>query len=111
MPRSLWLRSRFFIAWEQRGRRQGLRHIAAAMVVVMAASIVPALVTPEPAAAAPPPAPAKMACPDQRPDEMAALITARLCGGRVEVAARRTERMRLWAEPSGSLYVESTLEP
>jgi RHS repeat-associated protein len=105
------LHTRFFTAWERMGRRRWRGRLATALAVAVTASLQPALDVPQPASAAPPAAPAKTACPDERPDEMAALITARMCGGRVEVGSRRSERMRMWAEPSGSLYVESTLEP
>src|SRR4051794_14411098 len=52
-----------------------------------------------------------VACPALRPDEASALLAATTCGGRVEIASRTTERSRAWAEKSGSISLESTLEP
>jgi hypothetical protein len=42
---------------------------------------------------------------------MSALVTARLCGGRVEVASLLSETTRVWAQPDGSMYADVHLGP
>ncbi|MEV6927409.1 DNRLRE domain-containing protein [Dactylosporangium sp. NPDC051485] len=50
--------------------------------------------------------PAKAVCPPDRPDRAAASITARMCGGKVEVSGERSETLQLWANPDGTLTAE-----
>jgi RHS repeat-associated protein len=54
-------------------------------------------------------APAPSRCPESRPDEAAARITARLCGGRVQIEALKTEYTTAFAQPDGSVAVEQSL--
>ena len=56
-----------------------------------------------PVAAAPAPA---QTCPESLPDEGSALLTARWCGGRVEIANHTTETARAWALPSGQIETQ-----
>lgn len=81
-----------------------------ALSVLLVVTMSQLLQTPSPALAAVP-TKAAVPCPAERPDEMSALVTARLCGGKVEIASRLSERTRAWAQPSGSIYLESTMEP
>src|SRR6266545_4281992 len=72
----------------------------------------PPLAAQAPAHAAPrPAAPAKPACPAQRPDETSAAIAAKLCGSRVEVTSRLSETTQVWANPDGTLTAERHLAP
>src|SRR5690242_8452456 len=90
-------RSRAFITL---GGSRALRPVALAMAAVMVLSGMETL-TPSAAEAAPVTAPAKPACPDDRPDATSASLTARLCGKKVEVTGARTEKSLLWALPEG----------
>jgi hypothetical protein len=63
---------------------------------------------PRRAVAAPP---AKAACPSSRPDRPSALLTARWCGGRVEVAGEESETTQVWANPDGTLQAEVASGP
>jgi hypothetical protein len=87
-----WWRSRVFIGL---GSRRGgwVSGLAGFLAVVLVASLAPDLVAPRRAQAAPPvaaEAPAKVVCPKDRPEVTAAAVSARLCGGRVEVAGALT---------------------
>jgi hypothetical protein len=96
------------------GVRDGTRRWPAAVqlgLVVVLGLATSGLVRTGRAATVADPAAVRAACPAVRPDEAAALMAARACGGRVEVASRLTERSRAWAEASGSISLESTLEP
>jgi RHS repeat-associated protein len=53
----------------------------------------------------------KVACPASRPDKIAAGMAARLCKGRVEVLAFRSETTQVWAEPNGTLTADRYLGP
>jgi hypothetical protein len=67
------------------------------------------LVVPASAAAA---APAKkLACPADRPDEAAALVTARLCDGEVEIAGQTDEYDEGFAQPNGQVRWEHHYRP
>nr|BFE60672.1 hypothetical protein GCM10020063_051980 [Dactylosporangium thailandense] len=78
--------------------------LALALVVTLTAAVA----APEPVQAAPP---AKPACPADRPDRTAAVLAARWCGGKVEVADARSETERLWAEADGSMTIEQHAGP
>ncbi len=52
-----------------------------------------------------------MACPADRPDEAAALATARICGGEVKIAAQTDEYDEGWAQPTGSVRWEHHYRP
>jgi hypothetical protein len=51
------------------------------------------------------------ACPLTSADQATALAAARTCGGRVEVMAARTEKVQIFAEPTGLLTLEATAVP
>ncbi|WP_238005876.1 RHS repeat-associated core domain-containing protein [Dactylosporangium sp. AC04546] len=53
----------------------------------------------------------KASCPADRPDKSAAMITARWCGGKVEVLSERSETTKVWANPDGSLTAEQFSGP
>jgi RHS repeat-associated protein len=72
------------------------------MAVVMVVSLLTVAALPERAVAAP----AKPVCPASRADEASALLTARWCGGKVEVTGDMTETIQVWANPDGSLTSE-----
>jgi RHS repeat-associated protein len=57
------------------------------------------------------PAPSRAGCPVERPDRAAALLTARWCGGRVEVAGEKSETTQVWAFPDGSLQEDVAVAP
>jgi RHS repeat-associated protein len=50
-------------------------------------------------------------CPASRPDQAAALVTARLCKGRVQVADATTESSVTWANPEGTLSTQMDAGP
>jgi RHS repeat-associated protein len=63
--------------------------------------------SPEPAAAAPvASSPARPKCPADRPDPVAAMVAAKLCGDRVEVLSQRTETTQVWARSEGGFTTE-----
>lgn len=83
-------------------------------VITAVALLVTMTETPTSAAAASPivTAPAKkQACPTERPDEQAALTTARICGGDVKIASQTTEYDQGWAQPDGSVRWEHRYRP
>ncbi|WP_051800023.1 RHS repeat-associated core domain-containing protein [Catenuloplanes japonicus] len=71
--------------------------------IALVASLLAVLTTPAPAVAAPDRGDAdRPACPAVKPDELSAAISARLCGGPVEVEALRGETEQVFAQPDGS---------
>ncbi|MEU7587300.1 RHS repeat-associated core domain-containing protein [Micromonospora sp. NPDC049230] len=76
------------------------------MSVVLAATMAD-WVTREPAAAAAPQAPVQQSAPSpqvlERPDEAAALVTARVTGKKVKITSRTSETAEHWALPSGEI--------
>lgn len=90
---------------------------AFAVTLLMFTTALQAVAAPAQATApAPPGAPAAPAaprtpCPAEVPDRASALITARLCGGRVEIAEERSETNRVWANPTGDLTAEVQSAP
>lgn len=74
------------------------RQIAGVLATVMTATNLVLLTTSSAAQAAPP----KPACPQTQPTAAAAAAAAASCGGRVEVAAARTERSQVFANHNGS---------
>jgi len=53
----------------------------------------------------------KQAEVSERPDETSALIAARIQGSRVEIANDRTENTTTWANPDGTLTMDSSITP
>ena len=47
----------------------------------------------------------------ERPDQVSALLAARLQGSRVEISGDRTETSTTWANPDGTLTMEATTNP
>ncbi|MFJ8577241.1 LamG-like jellyroll fold domain-containing protein [Micromonospora sp. NPDC093277] len=85
--------------------------IVLALVLVATLSDVPARpARPAQAASSAAPAP-KPKCPDDRPDEVSAAVSAKLCDARVEVASRRSETTQVFANPDGTLTEEQALAP
>ena len=84
------------------------------LTVSLVASLAPALIAPDAAAATPiaaAAAAAKVVCPKDRPDVTAAAVSARLCGGRVEVSGAVTETTQTWVNPDGTLTSEQHVGP
>jgi hypothetical protein len=75
--------------------------VAAALLGVPAAPMVPAAAAPA----------AKPACPVDRPDEAAALATARACGGEVKIAGLTNEYDEGWAQPNGQVHWQHHFRP
>lgn len=80
--------------------------------------VVVALAVPQPSFAAPAaPHPSPTGGPavkpsvSEAPDEPSARLAARQTGKRVEVTSRRTEKMRVLANPSGTMTVEEHTQP
>jgi YD repeat-containing protein len=92
--------SRGATALWRRGALQWSRRIASALPIALVASTVAVAASPPSIAHA---ASASAACPSSRPDEGAALITARVCGGKVQIAGATTETSEAWALPSGQI--------
>jgi RHS repeat-associated protein len=90
-----WTGARFFVAGT----------LALALTATLAD--VPAA----PAAAAPAPKPAAVPCPPARPDEAAALVTARVCGGEVKIAGLTNGYDEAWAQPDGQVRWEHHYRP
>ena len=88
-----------------RGRGRLLSQL---MSLVMLAIFVQVIAVPAPVAAAPA---AKPACPVDRLDRASAVMAARLCGAKVEVAGEKSETLRLWANPDGTLTAEQHAGP
>lgn len=76
-------------------------------------SLAGAFVSSAPGAAVPPSRePVKaVTCVTDRPDELSAALTARLCQGRVEVAGQRTETKQVFANADGSFTAQVHREP
>jgi hypothetical protein len=91
--------------WERRTRRTSGRLLVFGLVGVLTAALADGITAPEPAAAAPP-APASEGLLT-RPDEAAALVTARLTGKPVKITALTTETSEFVAAPNGT--VEATI--
>jgi RHS repeat-associated protein len=85
------------------------RSLTAVLALAVVASLLTVTALPHRAVAAP--AKAKPACPASRPDEAAALVTARLCGGRVLVSGDESETRQVYAMPDGSLQSTTAIAP
>ncbi|MFG1917607.1 RHS repeat-associated core domain-containing protein [Micromonospora sp. NPDC048898] len=87
--------------------------VAVGMSVVLAATMAE-WVGPEPAAAAPQ-APVQRSAPSpqvlERPDEAAALVTARVTGKKVKITNRTSETAEHWALPSGEIEASMDSAP
>ena len=79
-----------------------------ALTLVVSMVEIPASQTP---AVAAPAAPAQAACPAERADEAAALVTARVCAGKVQISSATSETSRAWALPTGSVEREISAAP
>jgi hypothetical protein len=91
--------------------RKGLRRrrrLAGATSLTLTASLVTVFSLPVPAGAA---QVAKPACPASRPDEASAVMTARMCGGRVLVAGDESATSLVYALPDGSLEASTAMAP
>jgi len=91
-----------------RGRRRRSA-ISCTLAVLLVATISDQVRVAPPALASP--AKPAAVCPQQRPDEAAAKVTARLCGGRVEVASLRSETHQVFANADGSMSMEVAALP
>jgi hypothetical protein len=78
------------------------------MALASVASLVCVTTLVKPAVAAPA---KKPACPTALNDEASALLSARLCGGKVEVAGDLSETTEVWANPNGTLSAQTYEEP
>jgi hypothetical protein len=100
--------------WPQTSRtRRGRTRTAAIagfLTVALTGALVEAPATPA-LAARPSQAAPKPACPADRPDKTAALVTARLCGGQVGITAYTNEYDQAWALPNGSVRWEHRYRP
>jgi RHS repeat-associated protein len=85
------------------------RSLTAVLALTVVLSLLTVTALPHRASAAP--AKAKPACPASRPDEAAALVTARLCGGRVLVSGDESETRQVFAMPDGSLQSTTAIAP
>lgn len=96
-----WRHGRIPPAWTSR--------LAVGLPVVLTVGLAAAVppVRPEAAAAAP----AKPACPQMLPDEHAALVTARMCGGPVTIAGLTTETDQAVATAQGTVEWEHHYRP
>ncbi|WP_203996677.1 DNRLRE domain-containing protein [Virgisporangium aurantiacum] len=93
-------------------RSPGGRVFAAGTSTILVASMVGWVSAPASAApVARTPAEPADAGPLERPDEKAAVITARLTGKRVLITGRTTETEQAWALPSGAIEVEASAGP
>ncbi len=88
--------------WVTGGTGRGGPAATTAIAVVLVASLLGVASLPGRAVAAP----AKKVCPASRPDEASALLTARWCGGKVEVSGDMTETTQVWANADGSLSAQ-----
>jgi RHS repeat-associated protein len=64
-----------------------------------------------PAQAKPKPKPSAPACPDERADQVSALVTARLCNKRVEISGATTETTKVFANPGGTVTAQVAAGP
>jgi hypothetical protein len=96
------------ISTVSRGLRRGTAG-AATLLTVAGAGVVVALTAPAAVQAAPPAR--KPSCVADRPDKLSAALTARLCGGRVEVADQRSATTQIFANPDGSFTAQVYREP
>jgi hypothetical protein len=80
------------------------RLTAGLVALALVVSLLAVVQFPKPAAAAP--AEAKHPCPAQLPDEAAAVVTARMCGGPVLVAGATTETDLLYVNADGTRTLE-----
>ena len=94
-----------------RGDRPRLLARVVALALPIAVTVAGGAVAPAAQAAVVAAAPAKPACPVDRPDEAAALVTARMCGGEVKVAGLTNEYDEGWAQPDGSVRWEHHYRP
>jgi len=111
-----WFRSVAFAAWVRVCHGRAGRLVAFAAAVVLAVTLLESW-TPREAAASPrpdveaPAAPQAPAGPLERGDEASARIAARVSGKRVEVTSLRSERVQVFAEPSGVMTMSSFARP
>ncbi|MFE9207524.1 DNRLRE domain-containing protein [Micromonospora sp. NPDC007230] len=105
-----------------RGRRSGVRldqlptgKVGYGLAVGLSTTLVAALlagVVSRPAQAEPPVTQAQQpAAPLERPDEAAAVVTARMTGKRVLISGLTTETTEFWALPSGSVEAKVSAGP
>gem|GEM_PF-3898693 len=87
-------------------RRRGV--VAAGVAVVLTVSLL-GEVQARPAQAAP--ASAKSSCPASRPDDQSAVITARMCGGKVRIDGDESPTTEVYALPNGSLQATTAIAP
>jgi RHS repeat-associated protein len=90
-------------------RRGGARRrgrLAAAAALSLVASLAVAIPLPSAAAAA-----ASPVCPVSRPDQTSALITARMCNGRVSIDSLENETDVAYALPNGSIEWDHNFRP
>ncbi|MFG2040558.1 RHS repeat-associated core domain-containing protein [Dactylosporangium sp. NPDC048998] len=90
------------------------RTLAVALVLALMVTVVDLSRSPVRASAAPSQLQQASAAPDvplERPDEQAALVTARVTGKRVRIADATSETVVAMANPDGSVSVESAVEP
>jgi RHS repeat-associated protein len=108
-------RSRVLIGFRSGSGGRWSARLAAGLAVVVTATVAPALTTRRTAAAAPPvpvvAAPARVECPKDRPDVASAAVSAKLCGGRVEVSGLISETSQTWVNADGTLTSERHLGP
>src|SRR5690349_18688057 len=86
--------------------RRTVRWMSAGLAGVLVASLLwapPVSANPGGALAAP----SKPACPASRPDEVSAMVAARLCGGDVQVDRDATESSQVWAQANGQLRLQT----
>src|SRR6266536_3303081 len=91
-------RSRVFIDAVRGRRLRAARMVSAVVALSLAATLSDVVVLAERADAKPKPL-AKPSCPDQRPDRVSALVTARLCKKKVEVGGLTSETTQVFAKP------------
>lgn len=88
------------------------RGVAGVAAVALLVTLTDLPIRPAAAQAAPPTARAeKPPCPAERPDEAAALATARLCGAEVKIAGLTNETDEAWGRPDGSVRWEHRYRP
>jgi len=104
-------RSRVFMSMSDGWRRRWSRRVAMVLPAVLVVTLADVPVWSEPAVAAPAAPAAKPQCPGERQDAVSAVVTAKLCGKRVEVMDRRSETSQLWALPTGGFSQEMFAAP
>lgn len=107
MHRAGWRHRGLFVRSGRPFRHGPGRLLSYALSAALVATLVQSVPAP-PAEAAPP---AKMDCPAGRPDRVAAVMAARLCGEKVEVTGEKSETLQLWANPDGTLTAQQSAGP